>query len=80
MVEEVDLLTVGEEAEAVVVVLGEEDEDDQITTITTAIRTVGRIHNSITTTISLSSSNRQYRNSKANPVILLRTSLIEGRE
>ena len=75
MVEEVDLLTVGEEVEAVVVVLGEEDEDDQITT--TTIRTVVRIRNSIITTISLSSSNRQYRNSKVNPVIL-RTSLIEG--
>ena len=82
VVEEVDLLTLGEAAvEVVVVVMGEGDEDDQtITTTTTTItipaQVVVRIRNSNTTSTSLSSINHQLRNSKAKPTIL-RTRLIE---
>lgn len=83
-VEEADLLTVGEADEAVVVVLDEADEDDQIITPTIIILagTMVRIRNNSITTINLSSSNRHLRNinSKVNRAILLRTSLIDGRE
>ena len=83
VVEEVDLLTLGEAAvEVVVVVMGEGDEDDQTitttttTTITIPAQVVVRIRNSNTTSTSLSSINHQLRNSKAKPTIL-RTRLIE---
>jgi len=84
VVEEVDLLTLGEAAvEVVVVVMGEGDEDDQTittttttTTITIPAQVVVRIRNSNTTSTSLSSINHQVRNSKAKPTIL-RTRLIE---
>ena len=81
VVEEVDLLTLGEAAvEVVVVAMGEGDEDDQTITTTTTItipaQVVVRIRNSNTTSTSLSSINHQVRNSKAKPTIL-RTRLIE---
>lgn len=57
MVEEVDLLTLDEEVEGVVVVLGEEVEDDQI--ITTAPAETGvSIRNCSIITTSPSNSNR----------------------
>ena len=65
VVEEVDLLTLGEAAvEVVVVVMGEGDEDDQTitttttTTITIPAQVVVRIRNSNTTSTSLSSINQ----------------------
>ena len=86
VVEEADRLVMGEEEEAVVVVLDEEDEDDQITTATTIIiilaGTMVRIRTHSIAIINLSSSNRHLRNSnsKVNRAMLLRTSLIDGRE
>jgi len=57
VVEEVDLLTLDEEVEGVVVVLGEEVEDDQI--ITTAPAETGvSIRNCTIITTSPSNSNR----------------------
>lgn len=73
--EEADLPTVVEEAEAAVAEEAEEDVDDQITIIT---GTVARIHNSSTTTISLSNNNRQRHNNKVSLAMVQRTSLTEG--
>lgn len=68
VVEEADLRTVAEEVEVAVVVPGEEDEVDRITTI----MVVARIRN--TTNIS-HSSNQQLH--KASQAIIRRASLIE---
>ena len=68
VVEEAEILTVAEEAEVAVVVQGEEDEVDQITTTTEAVAKI---------TINLSSK-RQLRNSKeVSRAIILRASRIE---
>ena len=68
VVEEAEILMVAEEAEVAVVVQGEEDEVDQITTTTEAVAKI---------TINLSSK-RQLRNSKeVSRAIILRASRIE---
>jgi len=58
VVEEVDLLTLDEEVEGVVVVLGEEVEDDQIITTTAPAETGVSIRNCSIITTSPSNSNR----------------------
>lgn len=81
---EVDLLTVVEEVEVVLVVLVEDEGDPIITTAPTTITmltgTVVRIRNSSIITTSLSSSKLQSLNSKGNPAIHLRISQIEDRK
>lgn len=81
---ETEILMAGEEeVEAAVVVLDEEDVGDRITTPTTTIMRTGmvvKIRNNSTTPINPNSNNHHLRNSKVNPAMILRTSLIKGRE